>query len=389
MGITLAPAAQVESTALHPVSLRFSPEFELLLACCGSRDPGLAAILALPMNWELVLKLADHHRVTPVLYATLSERSDVPASIQAAICSRFRTHARKVLCFSAELARILRHFADHDIPALAHKGPALAELLCGDPAMRQFGDLDVLVRAADIPRARAALKELGYEPGMELTARQEKEYLRSGYEYVFGLNTEPNLLELQWQILPRFYAINFDMEGLFRRSVAIELDGTLHRTLGNEDLMLVLCVHAAKHEWAQLGMLRDIAALARLDLDWVWIEAEARKLGIENILNISLLLMHRLFGHELPLKPFPVGVSELARSIQSRLVEGIQSEAESLRYFRTMIRVRERWRDRSAFCCRLVATPSINEWEAISLPDSLFWLYRGVRLLRLTRSLYS
>jgi hypothetical protein len=389
MGITLAAAAQVGLTVMDPVSVRFSPEFELLLACCGSREPGLAAILALPLNWGLVLKLADHHRVTPALYAAVSERSDVPASIQAAICSRFRTHVRKVLCFSAELARILRHFADHEIPALAHKGPALAQLLYGDPAMRQFGDLDVVVRAGDIARARSALKELGYEARMELTARQEKEYLLSGYEYVLGLDTEPNLLELQWQILPRFYAINFDMEALFRRSLEIELDGARHRTLGKEDLILVLCVHAAKHEWAQLGMLRDIAALSRFELDWEWIVAEARGLGIGTILKISLLLAHELLGHELQMETLSDGVSELALSIQSKLAQGTQSETESLRYFRTMMRVRERRRDRLRFLFRLAVTPSIGEWEAISLSDSLFWLYRGVRLLRLTRRLYS
>jgi hypothetical protein len=387
--LKLAAAAQFELRANHPGSLRFDTEFELLLACCGSREPGLAAILVLPLNWELVLKLADHHRVMPALYAAVRERSDVPASIQAAICSRFRTHARKVLRFSAELARILRHFADHEIPALAHKGPALAQLLYGDPAIRQFGDLDVLVRAADVPDARSALKELGYEPRMELAARQEKAYLRSGYEYVFGLSTEPNLLELQWQILPRFYAIKFDMEALFRRLVEIELDGARHRTLGKEDLMLVLCVHAAKHEWAQLAMLRDIAALGRFDLDWIWIEAEARRLGIKKILEISLLLAHELLGCEMPLTPCSDGVPKLAQTIQSRLTNRAQSETESLRYFIRMMRVRERWRDRLRFLVRLAATPSIGEWETISLPNSFFWFYPGVRLLRLTRRLYS
>jgi hypothetical protein len=224
---------------------------------------------------------------------------------------------------------------------------------------------------------------------MELSARQEKAYLSSGYEYVFGLNTEPNLLELQWQILPRFYAVNFDMEALFRRSVEIELDGTRHRTLGKEDLMLVLCVHAAKHEWAQLGMLRDIAALGRFELDWERIVAEAKRLGIERILRISLLLTHELLGHELQLETFSDGVSGLVRSIQSKLAEGTQSETESLRYFRTMMRVRERWRDRLRFLFRLAVTPSIGEWETISVSDSFFWLYRGVRLLRLTRRLSS
>jgi hypothetical protein len=124
-------------------------------------------------------------------------------------------------------------------------------------------------------------------------------------------------------------------------------------------------------------------------LDWVGIEAEARRLGIETILKISLMLAHELFGHEMPLKPFPNGMSGLVRSIQSKLAEGTQSETESLRYFRTMMRVRERWRDRLRFLFRLAVTPSIGEWETISVSDSFFWLYRGVRLLRLTRRLYS
>jgi Uncharacterised nucleotidyltransferase len=88
--------------------------------------------------------------------------------------------------------------------------------------------------------------------------------LRSGYEYVFGLSTDRNLVEVQWQIVPRFYSINFEMEGLFARSIELDFDGLRLRTLGREDLMLVLCVHAAKHEWVQLGMVRDIATSAML-----------------------------------------------------------------------------------------------------------------------------
>src|SRR5207244_5452159 len=183
-------------------------------------------------------------------------------------------------------------FADREIQALAHKGLVLAHLLYGDAAMRQFGDLDFLVRASDIARAQAALRELGYEPRLclQLSPRQEKAYLRSGYEYVFGLNAEKNLVELQWQILPRFYSVEFDFDELFQRSVEVEVQGARFRTLASEDLMLVLCVHAAKHEWAQLGMIRDIATLARFELDGRGREAEATRLGILRILGTSILL---------------------------------------------------------------------------------------------------
>ncbi len=208
-----------------------------------------------------------------------SGRDDVPASILSAVRARFENHQRRVLRFTAELARILRQFDRNGVPVLAHKGAALGSVAIRRPRAASVRRLDFIVRAADVPRARLALQELGYAPKIQLSLRQEKEYLRTGYEHVFGVGQERNLVEVQWQIAPRFYAIDFDMDSLFEHSTGMEIDGLRLRTLDNEDQMLVLCVHAAKHEWAQLGMLRDIATLARLRLNWNWIESEARRLG--------------------------------------------------------------------------------------------------------------
>ncbi len=255
--------------------------------------------------------------------------------------------------------------------------------------MRQFGDLDFLVRVQDVTRAKALLGELGYKPRIRLSPRQERAYLQSGYEYVFGTNTEPNLVELQWQILPRFYSIGFEMESLFNRSVETEVQGFRLRTLGKEDLMLVMCVHAAKHEWGQLGMVRDIAALARLDLDWDWIESEARRLGILRILGISLVLASNLVGAKVPELMIERKCEELATAIQSSLVRGVNLETESLRYFRFVAQVREQWRDRVRLIWRLASTPSVGEWQAVGVPDPLFPLYRGVRAVRLLRRVCS
>src|SRR6266567_3405795 len=297
----MAIAAQIEM-AVRQARVQFSPEFELLLACCQSSRDGHRLIQALqsPIHWDSVLQLLEHHRILPALHSAVYGREDVPAGIQSALRSRFQTNAMKALRFTAELARVTRAFADSGIEVLAHKGPALAQLLDRDPALRQFGDLDLLVRSGDVARSRLVLRQLGYEPQLQLSPRQEKAYLHSGYEYVFGLNDDRNLIELQWRILPRFYAIEFDMDAMFERSIEIQLEGFRVRILCSEDLMLVLCVHAAKHGWAQLGMLRDIATLADLGLDWEWVRAEARRLGIFRILLVSLLLARDLLSCPLP-----------------------------------------------------------------------------------------
>jgi len=367
---------------------RFAAEFDLLLGCCSKNASALDKILALHPNWERVFQLAEHHRLLPVLFSALRDQHDVPGSIQSAIRARFQNHIHRVLRFSAELARVRKHFAACSVSFLAHKGPTLGHLLYGDPAMRQFGDLDLLVAEEDVPRARSALLQLGYDQRLQLTKRQEKDYIQSGYEYVFGLGTEQNLLELQWRILPRFYSIDFDMRALFERSIELQFEGFAVRTLGAEDLMLVLCVHAAKHEWSQLGMIRDIATLAQSSLNWRWIEAEAQRLGIRRIVGISLRLANDLFQFNIPNASRIANVApveQFARDIESRLEFGIDPNPESFDYFLTMMRLRERWHDRARFACRLATTPSVGEWESVRLPDSVFPLYRGVRMLRLLR----
>ena len=388
----MAAAAQVEPVVLNRVASRFAPEFELLLLCARPVSGHLSAldpVLAAPIHWDKLLRLTDHHRLLPVFHSALWDRDDVPASIRSAIRARFDNHQRRVLRFTAELARIVQQFDRHGIQFLAHKGVALGHLLYGDPAMRQFGDLDFLVRVSDVPGARAVLQELGYAPKLQLSCRQEEEFLRSGYEYVFGLGLERNLVEVQWQIVPRFYSIGFDMEALFARAIDLDYGGLRLPTLGREDQMLVACIHAAKHEWAQLGMVRDIATLSCFDLDWNWIIAEARRLGIVRMLALSMALAKNLFSFDSPL-PLELqaeieNVREIAKVAQSGIVAGAEPETESFRYFHAIMHLRERWEDRLSMAWRLAVTPSVGEWQSVRLPDSLFSLYRGVRAFRLLK----
>lgn len=392
----MSAAAQIEPVHVEQASssLRFAPEFELLLACLqpvAERNSRLSAVLAFPLNWDQVLRLASNHRLLPTLHSVLTDRmeEDVPASIGSAIQSRFENHQLRILRFTAELSRIARQFDRSNIRFLAHKGAALAQLLYGDSSMRQFGDLDLFVQAPDVPRAQSALQELGYAPKFQLSTLQETEYLHSGYERVFGLGRERNLVEVQWQVVPRFYAIDFDMYALFARSREIEIDGLRLCTLRNEDQLLVLCVHAAKHEWAQLGMVRDIAALACLDLDWSWINTEARRLGIAKIVAVSLRLAESLCALDLSVLPtlrkVTSSAAQAAAAIEHRIAAGVEVNTESFRYFHAFMHLRERWQDRLRMAWRLATTPSVGEWQALRLPDSLFSLYRGVRLLRLIK----
>lgn len=373
--------------------------FDLLVACCAASSgrgqaDRLRRILSRPLDWERILDLVDHHRVLPQVYGPLSAFAHlVPARQLDALRMRYQDNAHKALWFTGELVRILGHLESRGIRALPYKGPVLAEILYGEVTERQFGDLDVLVRAADVLRARAALLELGYKPGIEVPPQQEHAYLAAGYECPFHAVRGSNLLELQWQVLPRFYSIDFELAGFFERADEISLGGRPMRTLRAEDSLLVLCVHAAKHVWVQLSWLCDIAQLAKSRrLDWDAIQHDARRLGIERIVNLNVLLAHKLLGSVLPptiqkrLAEDPL-TTVLADEILQVIERSVHYDTESIPYFRLMMRLRERWQDRARFLWRLVVTPNVSEWSAVRLPRHSQPLYRLVRLSRLAKRL--
>lgn len=373
-------------------------EWSVLLAACSAipssdKTNSLRSLLSEPIRWKNLIELAGRHGVEPPLHqAVLPLRDSIPADAALALDQRYQTNLHKAMFLSRELIRVVDCVSALGIEVMPYKGLALAEFLYGDIAMRQSGDIDLLIKPQDLPRIREAVAELGYKPHVSFSRAEERAYLWSGYEHAFDGVAGPNLLELQWAIQPRFYAIDFDMGRLFERAVTISVAGRAMKTLRSEDLLLVLSAHAAKHVWGRLVWLCDIAQLVRLpSLDWDCIWAEADKLGMARILQVTLLAANRLLKVEIP-EPAQAhladeSASRLADEIQEEIVSAAAYDVESVSYFRLMMRLRERSSDRIKFLRRLIFTPGPSEWMAARLPPPLFPLYRVVRLSRLASRL--
>jgi hypothetical protein len=247
----------------------------------------------------------------------------------------------------------------------------------------------LFVRKKDVARIKSAVRELEYTLRVPIPEDAEEDYIASGYECTFDSPAGRNLLELQWALQPRFYAVDFDMDGLFERAVNAAIVGRRVKTPSSEDLLLVLSMHAAKHVWGRLIWLCDIVQiLKRGDLDWNWVQAQARGYGIERILHVTLLLANRLLATAIP-AAIETSILEdgaalaFADEVALGLARGVTYEEQQVSYFRLMMRLRERRADRMRFLARLTFTPGPGEWEAVRLPKPLFPLYRLVRLARL------
>ena len=184
----------------------------MILACCGDDSDGrlsarIQQILQHDVDWKRVVQLAHHHGLVPLVYRRLSGEMDANRSSGLEALRQHDTaNAHRTLWLTLELLNIHRHLQARGLEVLPYKGPVLAEMLYGNVALRQFSDLDLLIRSHDLPAIKEALAQLGYAPGLRLAQAAERDYLKSGYEYTFDGARGRNLLEIKWQILPRFYA---------------------------------------------------------------------------------------------------------------------------------------------------------------------------------------
>ena len=224
------------------------------------------------VDWSALLQLASRHKVAPLLYRSLitTPHDGVPEDILDQLREQFDFNLRRNLRLTGELLKVLNLFDAHGIRVIPYKGLVLASYLYGNLALRQFADLDILVRKEDVLKAKELLIPQGYQPLQKLNHAQEATLLRTNTEYVFYREEPWVSLEVHWHVDLRESSIPLDFESLWARCEPLSLAGRSVLHPPKEDLLLILCAHTSKHIVPRLTWICDIAKLIRVHqgMDW-------------------------------------------------------------------------------------------------------------------------
>ncbi len=368
-----------------------SPEWEMLLAAASPADATatMNRLIEQHFDWVLFERLAETHGLLPMAASKLSSLSGIPEAMMAELHKICQENARRGLWFAGELFSILETLSAAGILAIPYKGPTLAATAQGDLVLRQFHDLDILISRKDWPRSKKALIDAGFSPKLELTAREERAYLKSACDFTFHHPPVKNILEIHWDLVPNFYSVQIPLDHMAARATLVELCGRAVPSLSPEDLLLCLMVHGAKHAWSRLCWVSDIAYLIqRVEMDWKTVRRRAERWHIARITRIGLFLTRWMLGAELPqaVEAWMQQDSEtsvLAETLSRNVFHDCKLVTESLAYFRLFARQREDIRDRVRLFARLATTSTLSEWRSVRLPEPLFPLYGAVRAWRL------
>lgn len=379
-------------------------EIKILLSCSGAhivakRAEKINDLLHKDINWDMLLDIANHERILPLLYRNLVLISPkkVPPAVMTRLRNEYLLNSSRNLKLTRELLFIIENFDAKGIPIMPLKGPVLAEQVYGDIALRSFIDLDLLIPESEYTRAEELLQSLGYLNDLKLTPAQNAAFLKSEHHHHFGSNKTGTSIELHWRISTSLFSLQPDLSGAWNRAGITTLLGKKVPSFSPEDTLLILCEHGARHQWSQLSWVYDVAGIVETGkINLPRLIEQAERIGKERPLLLGLLLASDLLDTDLSPEIYWTAKGDKAVRANAEQVKTDLIARDSFRGSSER-RASERMNELD-FYSNLMSrhqllrtllrafTPRTKDVNTASLPDALFPLYYLVRPLRLIKA---
>ena len=326
----------------------------------GSAETRAKQLISRDPDWDLMFQRAHSLEILPVVYANLAEPGllDIPVGIRNRAARQLQTARARIMARVLTANHVLERFASEGISTLVLKGPATGVSAYGDPSLRNFADLDVLVRREAVGASRDLLLSLGFKPHYEPEA--EDRLLLAGHALEF---MRPTLkVELHTELMSRYLRVPFVNEEVWGTSRFVRCADASIRVLSPDIEFIFLAAHGAKHEWLGFRWICDVGHLARRlsREERLAVAARSRRLNSLKLVALAVQLVRDAFalecGEELETVRRQFDSIALSRHVLSRFcVDAIGSSAVTRVLGRVhpvipslifWSRTRERWRDR-------------------------------------------
>ena len=270
----------------------------LLLRLLQRDDAGVRRCLqSRPDVLDTLAAAAAEGGLSLVLRRALAGRASLPqisGDRLRALDRRCERQAQRYAVLGAGLARIAHAFDAAALPFVLLKGAYLGQRFYGDPAGREFVDLDLLVRRADRRRAGAILDQMGFARRSRILG---SEALTAFFVHGFDYAAAGVYVDLHWS-LARHPSFRLDESRTWDRTGTFALDGRSYRVPSDEDevtlqaLALLRDIERARPKLKNVVDLVVVVAALDATLPWDDLFARSRSAGtygpLVNVLSLCL-----------------------------------------------------------------------------------------------------
>lgn len=199
------------------------------------------------------------------------------------------------LAIESALLTIDEAFRDDGLEYAVLKGPSIAHCAYGDPSLRPFGDLDLLVHSPEWDRASEIVDSIGF--------KRTRPEAREGFHASFGKalvhrRDDGIELDLHRRLVVGPHGLCIDPEELFEGVRTFELGARAIPRLSDASMFLHVCMHAALGtRTPRLLALRDILEVTGMrGIDWDLAEERARRWNLRAVVPYALDRVSELLG---------------------------------------------------------------------------------------------
>jgi hypothetical protein len=301
-------------------------------------------------------------------------------------CSSQDTHNDFLI---ASLLEIVEAFHRSRVDILPFKGPVLSAQGYESQGLRQYGDLDILIRPEALDCAAEILRPLGYTREKWNRPCLATASWRFNGQDLFVHEKTWLIIEPHHSFTPRSFPVDLDYDGIRKRAIRLPLEGR-----GDipapcpEDHLIITCVHGCKERWEKLQQVSDVDGLIRHQplLDWDLVLNSSKTRNFTRILSTGLCLASRMLGTPLPSVirreiERDSSARQLAETTAVRMERAGKNRGDVFRLNHYHMRLYDTLRTKGRYLGRVLTTPSDKHFRMLSLPLELHWLYPFVKVV--------
>lgn len=353
----------------------------------------LNAQLVLVPNWDEIVLNVIERSMGSLFYTKLPQLSNnncIPNDNKEQLKQAYyKTLSRGMLMYSV-FSKAVDALSANDIKVVVLKGAYLAEKLYRDIALRQFSDIDLLVKEEDGEKSIKTLDQMGFKPYGDSVKEMIREH--TGIVHYLPMVLNGVSIEIHINLHLKSNKYNIKVDEFIDFAIPVSISGVNVYALNTYDLLIHLCVHLDTHfvkggiQFNGFSDIVNVLEINKHEINWSAFIEKCRHHECEKVVFKYIIITYKYFKVNIPefiVNQFESVLSEADEKLFISYLRGFKGKLDysANTHWKIVLNIKG-LKNKFNYFLPVVFPSKVFMVQAYAKKNhSLYWLYYPVRLM--------